>query len=144
MLCYVVLCTLYCGELVPDDVHSLDAGAKSILDSSCTNSKLQAWSCWMYFLTLSPALGAIRFLYAHALTACIRRGRIGRGGRVIWDRVPVEAAPPARDDGLADPEDAPHFVHSNYVQFPFKPPPACSLHPPMVNLHVSHTTWVDG
>ncbi|CAM9837433.1 unnamed protein product, partial [Sphacelaria rigidula] len=63
------------------------------------------------------------------------RGRIGRGGRVIWDRVPVEAAPPARDDGLADPDDAPHFVHSNYVQFPVKAPSACSLHPPMVNLH---------
>lgn len=55
----------------------------------------------------------------------------------MWDRVPVKGALPARDDGLADPEEAPLVVHSSYVQFPFKPPSAHVLHPPMVNLHVS-------
>lgn len=29
------------------------------------------------------------------------------------------------------------MVHSSYVQFPFKPPSAHVLHPPMVNLNVS-------
>lgn len=55
----------------------------------------------------------------------------------MWDRVPVKGALPARDDGLADPEEAPLVVHSSYVQFPFKPPMAHVLHPPMVNLNVS-------
>lgn len=54
----------------------------------------------------------------------------------MWDRVPIEAPPPARDDGLADPDDGPHIVHSNYVQFLYEPPSACVLHPPMVNLNV--------
>lgn len=54
----------------------------------------------------------------------------------MWDRVPIKGAPPARDDGLADPEEAPLVVHSSYVQFPFKPPSAHVLHPPMVNLNV--------
>lgn len=66
-----------------------------------------------------------------------RRGRIGRGGRVIWDRVPVKGPLPAREDGLADPEESPLVVHSSYVQFPFKAPSAHVLHPPMVNLNVS-------
>lgn len=56
---------------------------------------------------------------------------------MIWDRVPIKGAVPARSDGLADPEEAPLVVHSNYVQFPFKPPSAHVLHPPMVNLNVS-------
>lgn len=55
----------------------------------------------------------------------------------MWDRVPIKGAPPPREDGLADPEEAPHVVHSNYVQFLSEPPAACVLHPPMVNLHVS-------
>lgn len=70
-----------------------------------------------------------------------RRGRIGRGGRVIWDRVPVKGALPAREDGLADPDEAALVVHSSYVQFPFKPPSAHVLHPPMVNLKVS-VSWL--
>ncbi|CAN0179222.1 unnamed protein product, partial [Ectocarpus sp. 4 AP-2014] len=70
-----------------------------------------------------------------------RRGRIGRGGRVIWDRVPVRGAVPAREDGLADPEEAPVVVHSSYVQFPFKPPSAHVLHPPMVNLNADERRY---
>ncbi|CAM9965843.1 unnamed protein product, partial [Laminaria digitata] len=69
------------------------------------------------------------------------RGRIGRGGRVIWDRVPVKGALPAREDGLADPEEAPLVVHSSYVQFPFKPPSAHVLHPPMVNLNADERRY---
>lgn len=62
----------------------------------------------------------------------------------MWDRVPIKGALPARDDGLADPEEAPLVVHSSYVQFPFKPPSAHVLHPPMVNLNVSLVTLSQG
>lgn len=62
----------------------------------------------------------------------------------MWDRVPVKGAQPLRDDGLADPEEAPLVVHSTYVQFPFKPPAAHTLHPPMVNLNVSNISIQKG
>ncbi|CAM9378423.1 unnamed protein product [Discosporangium mesarthrocarpum] len=69
------------------------------------------------------------------------RARIGRGGRVMWDRVPVRGAPPPRADGLVDPDDPPFMVHTNYTHCPREPTAIHMLHPPMVNLQLDERRY---